>query len=140
MHENIHKLSVKELQMSYGSLDCLCYFDLTYIVLLPQHRIFNDRNYIMEEAITGDYALIKGWKVDSHGNMVFRMSARNFNVPMGKAARITIAEVCGKVLLAQSCSSQYHTPMMKSQHYIVLSAIATIHSCATHSYISDCLS
>lgn len=58
-----------------------------------QHRIFNNRNYIMEEAITGDYALIKGWKADKYGNMVFRMSARNFNVPMAKAAKITIAEV-----------------------------------------------
>lgn len=47
----------------------------------------------MEEAITGDFALIKGWKIDKHGNMVFRMSARNFNVPMAKAAKITIAEV-----------------------------------------------
>lgn len=56
-------------------------------------RVFNNRNYIMEEAITGDYALIKGWKADSHGNMVFRMASRNFNVPMAKAAKITIAEV-----------------------------------------------
>lgn len=47
----------------------------------------------MEEAITGDYALIKGWKADNHGNMVFRMASRNFNVPMAKAAKITIAEV-----------------------------------------------
>ena len=62
---------------------------------LTQHRVFNGRNYIMEEAIVGDYALLKGWKVDRHGNMVFRKSARNFNVPMGKAAKITIAEVCG---------------------------------------------
>ena len=61
---------------------------------MTQHRIFNGRNYIMEEAITGDYALLKGWKVDKHGNMVFRKSARNYNVPMGKAAKITIAEVC----------------------------------------------
>ena len=52
----------------------------------------------MEEAITGDYALIKGWKVDSYGNVMFRMSARNFNVPMAKAAKITIAEVCDIVL------------------------------------------
>ena len=48
----------------------------------------------MEEAITGDYALVKGWKADRVGNIIFRMSARNFNVPMAKAAKITIAEVC----------------------------------------------
>ena len=67
---------------------------MTCLVYLPQHRIFNNRNYIMEEAITGDYALIKGWKVDRYGNMMFRMSTRNFNIPMAKAANITIAEVC----------------------------------------------
>lgn len=57
----------------------------------------------MEEAITGDYALIKGWKADSHGNMVFRMASRNFNVPMAKAAKITIAEVCSFDDLTASC-------------------------------------
>ena len=57
----------------------------------------------MEEAITGDYALIKGWKADSHGNMVFRMASRNFNVPMAKAAKITIAEVRSFDDLTASC-------------------------------------
>jgi 3-oxoacid CoA-transferase len=47
----------------------------------------------MEEAITGDYALIKAWKADRHGNLIFKKSARNFNPAMCKAARITIAEV-----------------------------------------------
>ena len=58
-----------------------------------QHREFNGRNYIMEEAITGDFALIKAWKADSSGNLIFRKAARNFNVPMGKASKCTIAEV-----------------------------------------------
>ena len=62
----------------------------------------------MEEAITGDYALIKGWKADSHGNMVFRMASRNFNVPMAKAAKITIAEVhCVHVLKVVHCSASW---------------------------------
>lgn len=47
----------------------------------------------MEEAITGDFALIKAWKADRHGNLIFRKSARNFNPGMCRAARITIAEV-----------------------------------------------
>lgn len=47
----------------------------------------------MEEAITGDFALIKAWKADRFGNLIFRKSARNFNVPMAKAAPVTIAEV-----------------------------------------------
>ena len=60
---------------------------------LSQHRVFADRHYIMEESITGDFALIKAWKADRYGNLIFRKSARNFNVPMAKAARCTIAEV-----------------------------------------------
>ena len=58
-----------------------------------QHRVFNGKNYIMEEAITGDFALVKAWKADHFGNLVFRKSARNFNIPMAKAAKVTIAEV-----------------------------------------------
>lgn len=47
----------------------------------------------MEEAITGDFALVKAWKGDSKGNLIFRKSARNFNPVMCKAGKITIAEV-----------------------------------------------
>ncbi|XP_063839626.1 succinyl-CoA:3-ketoacid coenzyme A transferase 1, mitochondrial [Ostrinia nubilalis] len=54
---------------------------------------FNGNDYVMEEAITGDFALVKAWKADRHGNLIFRKSARNFNPAMCKAARITIAEV-----------------------------------------------
>ena len=47
----------------------------------------------MEEAITGDFALVKAWKADRMGNLIFRKSARNFNAPMARAAKVTIAEV-----------------------------------------------
>ena len=47
----------------------------------------------MEKAITGDFALVKAWKADKAGNLIFRKTARNFNPPMARAARITIAEV-----------------------------------------------
>lgn len=47
----------------------------------------------MEKAITGDFAMIKAWKADRSGNLIFRKSARNFNVPMAKAVKTTIAEV-----------------------------------------------
>ena len=56
-------------------------------------RTYNGRGYILEEAITGDFALVKGWKADTRGNVVFRGTARNFNPDMAKAAAITIAEV-----------------------------------------------
>ncbi|ESO88360.1 hypothetical protein LOTGIDRAFT_126331, partial [Lottia gigantea] len=56
-------------------------------------REFDGRSYIMEEAITGDFALVKAWKADRSGNLTFRKTARNFNPPMCKASKITIAEV-----------------------------------------------
>lgn len=56
-------------------------------------RMFNGRPYIMEEGITGDFALIKAYKADEMGNLLFRKSARNFNPPMCKAAKVTIVEV-----------------------------------------------
>ncbi|KAJ3172404.1 Succinyl-CoA:3-ketoacid coenzyme A transferase 1, mitochondrial [Irineochytrium annulatum] len=64
------------------------------IVSSPREvRTFNGRDYIMEEAITGDFALVKAWKGDRLGNLLFRNTARNFNAPMARAGRITIAEV-----------------------------------------------
>ncbi|CAH2075347.1 unnamed protein product, partial [Iphiclides podalirius] len=54
---------------------------------------FDGKDYIMEEAITGDFALVKAWKADKYGNLIFRKSARNFNPAMCRAAKVTIAEV-----------------------------------------------
>ncbi|KAJ3258096.1 Succinyl-CoA:3-ketoacid coenzyme A transferase 1, mitochondrial [Chytriomyces hyalinus] len=56
-------------------------------------RTFGGKDYIMEEAITGDFSLVKAWKADALGNLVFKNTACNFNAPMAKAGRITIAEV-----------------------------------------------
>lgn len=56
-------------------------------------REFNGRNYVMEESISGDYALIKGWKADKKGNVIFRSTANNFNGVMGPAAKTCIVEV-----------------------------------------------
>uniref|UniRef100_A0A2K5Y277 3-oxoacid CoA-transferase n=1 Tax=Mandrillus leucophaeus TaxID=9568 RepID=A0A2K5Y277_MANLE len=55
--------------------------------------IFNGQYFILEEAITGDFALVKTWKADRAGNAIFRKSARNFNLPMCKAAETTVVEV-----------------------------------------------
>jgi len=56
-------------------------------------REFNGRRYLMEQALTADFALIKAWKGDRLGNLVYRKTARNFNPVMATAARCTIAEV-----------------------------------------------
>jgi 3-oxoacid CoA-transferase subunit A len=56
-------------------------------------RIFDGREYVMERAITADYAFIKAYKGDRHGNLIYRKSSRNFNEVMATAAGSTIAEV-----------------------------------------------
>jgi acyl CoA:acetate/3-ketoacid CoA transferase alpha subunit len=48
--------------------------------------------YILEKSITGDFALIKAWKADKSGNLLFKKSVRNFNSAMAKAAKCTIVE------------------------------------------------
>lgn len=55
-------------------------------------REFGGRQFVLEEAITGDYALVKAWKADRLGNCVFRYAAANFNGAMGRAAKCTIVE------------------------------------------------
>jgi 3-oxoacid CoA-transferase subunit A len=56
-------------------------------------REFKGRQYLMEEGLTADFALVKAWKADQHGNLIYRKTARNFNPMMATAARCTIAEV-----------------------------------------------
>jgi 3-oxoacid CoA-transferase subunit A len=56
-------------------------------------REFDGRPYVMERGLKADFALIKAWKADRWGNLVFRKTARNFNPVMATAARITIVEV-----------------------------------------------
>ncbi len=56
-------------------------------------REFDGRTFVMERALTADFAFVKAWKADTHGNLVFRKTARNFNPTMAMAARVTIAEV-----------------------------------------------
>ncbi|MDQ2985605.1 MAG: CoA transferase subunit A [Armatimonadota bacterium] len=56
-------------------------------------REYNGRNYVLEESLTADIALVKGYKADRSGNLIFRMTARNFNPMMATAGEVTIAEV-----------------------------------------------
>ncbi|MGN6166334.1 MAG: CoA transferase subunit A [Flavisolibacter sp.] len=56
-------------------------------------REFNGKKYLMEEALHADFAIVKAWKGDSYGNLVFRKTTRNFSTSMAKAGTITIAEV-----------------------------------------------
>lgn len=72
--------------------------------------MFNGQNYILEESITGDFALIKGWKADKAGNLLFRKTSNNFNEPMAKAAKVTIAEVEEIVEIGQLDPDGIHLP------------------------------
>ncbi|OXU21081.1 hypothetical protein TSAR_015319 [Trichomalopsis sarcophagae] len=75
----------------------------------PSHQ-FNGRDYVLETAITGDFALVKAWKADTSGNLIFRKSARNFNPAMCKAAKISIAEVEEIVPVGKIDPDQVHVP------------------------------
>jgi 3-oxoacid CoA-transferase subunit A len=65
----------------------------TEIGMGKEVREFNGKKYLMEEALYADFALVKAWKGDKYGNLVFRKTTRNFSTSMAKAGRITIAEV-----------------------------------------------
>lgn len=73
-------------------------------------REFDGRPYVMERALKGDFALIKAWKADRWGNLVFRKTTRNFNPVMATAARVTIVEVEEIVEPGQIDPDQVHLP------------------------------
>jgi 3-oxoacid CoA-transferase subunit A len=73
-------------------------------------REFEGRRYVLERALTGDYALVRAWKGDRFGNLVFRKTARNFNPMMAMAGRITIAEVEHLVEPGELEPDLVHTP------------------------------
>ena len=73
-------------------------------------REFEGRHYVLERALRGDYALVKAWKGDRLGNLVYRKTARNFNPMMAMAGRITIAEVEHLVEPGELEPDLVHTP------------------------------
>jgi 3-oxoacid CoA-transferase subunit A len=73
-------------------------------------RVFNGRTYLMEHALTADFAFVKAWKGDTWGNLVYRKTARNFNPMMATAAKITIAEVEDLVEIGELDPDMIHTP------------------------------
>ena len=65
-----------------------------------EHREFNGRMHVLELPLPGDYGLIRAWKADTAGNLVFRLTQRNFNPLMAMAATVTIVEVEEKIVEA----------------------------------------
>ena len=73
-------------------------------------RIFNGKPHILESALTADFAIVKAWKGDTEGNLVFKATARNFNPMMAMAGKITIAEVEELVPAGELDPNFIHTP------------------------------
>lgn len=73
-------------------------------------RNFNGKEYLMEYAFDADYAIVKAWKGDTQGNLIYKATARNFNPLMAMAGKITIAEVEELVPAGELDPNQIHTP------------------------------
>lgn len=82
----------------------------TEVAIGKETRTFNGKEYLMEYAFDADYAIVKAWKGDTAGNLIFRMTARNFNPMMAMAGKITIAEVEELVPEGELDPDQIHTP------------------------------
>lgn len=73
-------------------------------------REFDGKMYLLEHALTADFALVKAWKGDTHGNLIYRHTANNFNHAMAMAGKITIAEVEHLVPAGELNPNEIHTP------------------------------
>lgn len=82
-------------------------------------RVINGREYVLEEPIHGDYALIKGWKADKLGNVIYKETAQNFNPMMAAAGKVTIVEVEELVEPGELDASAIHTPSIYVQRIVL---------------------
>ena len=82
----------------------------TVVAENKETREFDGRTYVMEHALKGDFALVKAWKGDKWGNLVYRKTARNFNPMMASAGKVTIAEVEELVEPGELDADLVHTP------------------------------
>ena len=84
-----------------------------------ESRKFNGRDYILEESITGDFAIIKAYKADRYGNCIYRHTAQNFNPMAATAGKITVVEVEEIVEPGELSPSEIHTPGIYVDRVIV---------------------
>lgn len=83
-----------------------------------EHREFGGETYIMETGLVSDLSIVKAWKGDEQGNLVYRKTARNFNPMMASAGKVTIAEVEEIVPLGSLDPDNIHTPGIYVQRII----------------------
>lgn len=81
-------------------------------------RLFGEKEYLLETGLRADFSIIKAWKGDRFGNLIYRKTARNFNPMMAAAGRITIAEVEELVETGELDPDQIHTPSVYVQRII----------------------
>lgn len=95
----------------------------TEVAYGKETRMFNGKEYLMEMAFDADFAIVKAWKGDTDGNLVYKETARNFNPLMAMAGKITIAEVEELVPAGELDPDHIHTPgiyvrrIFKGEHY-----------------------
>ncbi len=82
----------------------------TEVAIGKETRNFNGKDYLLEYAFDADFAIVKAWKGDTDGNLVFKETARNFNPLMAMAGKITIAEVEELVPAGELDPNLIHTP------------------------------
>jgi 3-oxoacid CoA-transferase subunit A len=109
-------------QVAEGGLPWKYDADGNVIVSSPpkETRTFGDREYVLEHAIVADFGLVRAWKGDRHGNLVYRESARNFNPLAAMCGRVTIAEVEHLVEPGEIGPEDVHTPGVYVQRVVAL--------------------
>lgn len=90
----------------------------TLIAEGKDHRDFDGETYIMETGLVADVSIIKAWKADTEGNLVYRKTARNFNPMMATAGKVTVAEVEEVVPAGELDPDHIHTPGIYIQRMI----------------------
>jgi 3-oxoacid CoA-transferase subunit A len=82
----------------------------TEVAIGKEVRNFNGKDYLLEKAFEANFAIVKAWKGDTDGNLIFKATARNFNTVMAMAGKMTIAEVEELVEPGDLDPNQIHTP------------------------------
>ena len=84
-----------------------------------ESKVFDGQEYILERGIRADLSIIKGWKADTSGNLIFRKTARNFNQPMATAGKVCVAEVEEIVPVGTFDPDQIHLPGIYVKRMII---------------------
>jgi 3-oxoacid CoA-transferase subunit A len=82
----------------------------TVIAEGKEHKVFNGETFVLETGLVADLSIVKAWKGDTEGNLIYRKTARNFNPSMATAGKVTVAEVEQLVGVGALDPNQIHTP------------------------------